>query len=345
MIKYPASYARMRGLKGKLMGRNGLEDFLNTPDLQAALSVLTRSYYGENFQDSTDLHQIEHGLKQDLIVSYIKILTFLRGSSGCFFQCMLSRFELLSLKSIVRWLAQKDSPEESPEPFIFSLGKYNTLHLEEALETEDLEACVALMKDTPYARALEIGYEQYKEDGELFPIELALDQDYYQRLWRAMKSLGPVDQINVGRLLGIQYDITNLLWILRFKEYYGFSPEQIFQYTVPHGWKIKEDTFRMLAENEDVAKTINETQIEPYTRVFQSAKQVDGNFVMGLDIALSRYLYRESRETLTKFHLQASVLVAFFLIKEMEIRDIITIISGRNLGLSQERIRSYLITL
>jgi vacuolar-type H+-ATPase subunit C/Vma6 len=46
-----------------------------------------------------------------------------------------------------------------------------------------------------------------------------------------------------------------------------------------------------------------------------------------------------------KFPLQVAPLLAFFMWKEMEIRDIITVLSGKDLGLPQERIREYIITL
>jgi vacuolar-type H+-ATPase subunit C/Vma6 len=66
---------------------------------------------------------------------------------------------------------------------------------------------------------------------------------------------------------------------------------------------------------------------------------------MGAEISLNRYLYKECQATFMKFPLQMALLFAFFIAKEMQIRDIVTILSGRNLGLAPERIRTYLITL
>jgi len=358
MIKYPASYARMRGLKGKLLGKAQLESFLGASDTRAITSALSHTVYGEHLRDPVDLPGIEHGLKQDLAVSYMKILTFLKGKSGRFLETLLGKFELLNLKSIIRWLARgpRDT-EDSVEPFIFSLGKYHSIPVKEALEADDLESCIALMRNTPFARPLEIGYQQYVEAGQalgpattgkLFPLELALDLDYYEKLWQSLDALGPLDKHNAGRLLGIQYDITNLVWILRFKEYYKLPPEQVFQYIIPHGWKIHGDIFWEVAADGDVTGAIVARQVDPYDDLLRATTQVNHEvhpYILAVELRLLRYLYRESLETFMRFPLQAALLLAFFILKEMEIRDIITILSGRNLGIPQERIRSYMVTL
>ena len=345
MIKYPASYARMRGLKGKLIGKAQLESFLGAPDTGAITSVLGQTVYGEQLRGSTALPWIEHGLKQDLAVSYIKILTFLKGRSNRFVKALLDKFELINLKSIIRSFVHSSAVEKSIEPFIFSLGKYHTIPIGEALEADDLENCIALMERTPFSRPLEIGYQQYESEGKLFPLEFALDLDYYERLWEALDALGPLDKHNAGRLMGIQYDITNLIWIFRFKEYYGFSPEQISQYIIPHGWKIHGDIFREIAAYSDVADAITALQVSPYDDLLRSVSRVGDSFILGVELHLLRYLYHESLQIFMRFPLQAAQLIAFFICKEMEIKDIITVLAGKHLGLPQERIRPYMITL
>ena len=346
MIKYSASHARMRGLKGKLLGKAQLESFLGASDAQAIISALSRTVYGEQIRDSVDLPLVEHYLKQDLAISYMKILTFLRGRPARFVEALLGKFELLNLKSIIRSLAGGDDrAPELVEPFIFPLGKYHAIPIEGALNAADLESFIALMGKTPFARPLEIGYQQYKSEGRLLPLELALDLDYYERLWQSLDALGPLDKHNAGRLLGIQYDVINLVWILRFKEYYGFSPEQIFQYIIPHGWRINEDIFWEVAADSDVTGAIVSLHVKPYDDLLRSVPQINSSFILGVELCLLRYLYRESLGTFMKFPLQAALLVAFFVCKEMEIRDIITVLAGRHLGLPQERIRSYMITL
>jgi V/A-type H+-transporting ATPase subunit C len=308
----------MRGLKGKLLGKAQLEGFLGASDTQAIASVLSGTFYGEHLGDSVDLSRIEHGLKQDLAVSYMKILTFLKGKSGRFLEVLLGKFELFNLKSIIRSFARESANNElaarstgdSVEPFIFSLGKYHTIPIEAALEADDLESCIALMEKTPFARPLEIGYQQYVEAGQarrpaptgkLFLLELALDLDYYERLWQALDALGPLDKHNAGRLLGIQYDITNLVWILRLKEYYSLSPEQIFQYIIPHGWKIHGDTSWEVAADSNVIGAIVALQVSPYDDLLRSVTQVNRrgdpagrSYILSVELRLLRYLYRQS---------------------------------------------------
>jgi V/A-type H+-transporting ATPase subunit C len=345
MVKYPPSYARMRGLKGKLIGQAQLESFLGTSDTGAITSVLGQTAYGDHLRDATSIPWIEHGLKQDLVECYVKILVFLRGRAGRFVEALLRKFELLNLKSIVRSFVHGSIIEEPVQSFIFSLGKYHTIPIQEALKADDLESLIALMERTPFSRPLEIGYQQYESAGRIFPLELALDLDYYERLWEALDALGPFDKHSASRLMGIQYDITNLVWIFRFKEYYGFSPEQIYQYIIPHGLRIHGDVFREIAASDDVVESVVNLRVKPYDDLLRSVPRVDNSFILGAELDLLRYFYRESLKIFMKFPFQAAQLIAFFVCKEMEIKDIITILSGKHLGLSQERIRSYMITL
>ena len=346
MMTYPASYARMRGLKGRLLGKDQLEAFLQASDAQAIISVLNHTVYGEQLRDSMSPSQIEHALKQDLVASYIKILTFLRGKPAHFVKALLEGFELLNVKSVIRALVQ-ESPhaKDALAPFIFSLGKHHTVPIKRILGAADLKSCVGLMRKTPFARSLEIGYHQYESEKRLFLFELVLDMGYYERLWRALNDLSSMDKYNASELMGLQYDMINLIWMLRFKEYYKLPPEQMFQYILPHGWKINKDVFWEIAAESDITGAIVARRMNPYYRLLRSVTQVDDNHILGVEVSLLRYLYNRSRKALLGFPLQAAPLVAFFVLKEMEVRDIITILAGKRLGLPQERIRSYLVTL
>ena len=345
MIKYSASYARMRGLKGKLIGREQLEALLQVSDFRSVLSSLKNTFYGEQIRDLVDISLVEHALKQDLIISYMKILTFLRGKPAELLKTFLGRFELYNIKTIVRSLVYGKTPKEKVTPFIFSLGKYHTIPIDEALESENIESFIKITKNTPFARPLEIGYQQFEAEKTLFPLEIALDIDYYVRLKQALDSLGPVDKIDSWELLSLYYDIINLIWLFRFKEYFKFTPEQIFQYIIPYGQHIKGELFWKIAGESDLARAIDDIGLKPYDHLLRSAKQINGNYILGIEISLFRYLYNQSIKVLMKFPLQSAPFIAFFIIKEMEIRDIITILTCKNIGASQEKIRDYLITI
>ena len=100
-----------------------------------------------------------------------------------------------------------------------------------------------------------------------------------------------------------------------------------------------------MAEESDVVETLVSHHVRPYNKLLSPDMQLDGSRILGIELDLLRYLYHESKVTFMKFPLQASSLLAFFICKEMEIRDIIAILAGKQLELSQERIRSYIVTL
>jgi len=345
MIEYSAPYARMRGIKGKLFDKTQLEGFLGAPDARSIVASISRTISQGQDQDFMDVFHVEHRLKQELIISYTKILTFLKGKPANFIKLLLGRFELLNAKSIIRFIANKSNTNISVEPFIYSLGKYHTIPLKDALEAGDLKNLTNIMKRTPFGRPMEIGYNQYEASGTIFSLELALDLDYYKRVWDSIQALGVMDKTNAIYLLGTQFDILNILLIYRFKEYYKLPPEQIIQYAIPYGWMININTIQKIALENDVLRTIIENGISPYDSILESIVPIDGNLIIGAEVSLFRYLYKESIKAFMNFPLQIVPLLAFFIIQEMQVRDIITILTGRNLGLTIDRIRAYLITL
>jgi len=346
MIEYSAANARMHGLKGKLLSADEYDALLQASDIQACLSVLSRSAYNESIQDLTDLDQIEHSLKQDFVSSCIKIITFLTGKAPYgFFGTLISKFDLINLKSIIRALVKRSSLETVSKPFIISLGRYHVIPIEKILEVNSLDSLVTLMRNTPFARALEIGYQQYETEQKSLSMELALDFDYYMNMWQFLDNLDSADKRNTGNLLGTQCDIFNLVWIMRFREYYGFPPEQISQYIIPHARKIDTNVFWKIVGDNDITGAIVNLELHPYDEIIRSITQVDGNKILSIELELLRYLRRMSLRAIIRFPLQAASLMAFFILKELEIRDIIAILTGKNLDLSQERIKSHLITL
>ena len=117
------------------------------------------------------------------------------------------------------------------------------------------------------------------------------------------------------------------------------------QYIIPHARKINTKVFWKITSDSDITGAIVNLGLHPYDKIIRSVTQVDGNPILSIEIELLRYLCRMSLRTIIRYPLQAASLVAFFILKELEIRDIITILTGKHLGLSQERIKSHLITL
>jgi len=345
MITYSAPYARMRALKGKFLGQAQIESLLQSPDVQSVMSLLSQTDYWEQVQNLSTSREIEHGLKQNLILNYIKILTFLRGRPARFVTTLLEKFDLLNLKAIIRSLINQNSSTEKSAPFIFSLGKYHKIPIEKALEARNMGELLRVMENTPYFRPLEIGYQQYEAEKSSLPLEIALDLDYYSRLQSDFNSLGIVDKIIAGKLLGIDYDIINLTWMVRFKEYHKLSPEQIYQYILPNGWKIQRQVFWRIIASGDILDSIKDHHIRPYDRVLDLSEPINDNADLGAEITLLRFLYNQSSKALQGFPLHIASFLGFFIMKEMEIRDIMAIFNGKSLGLPQDQIRKYLITL
>jgi len=268
----------------------------------------------------------------------------MRGRSAHFIEDSLGRFDLYNTKTIIRSLIKGINISDNSSTQIYTLGKYHKIKIQEAIGARDLAGFVEVMKNSPFASSLNIGYDQYESESDLMSLEIALDLGYYSRLQEAFDSLGPFDKSGAKRLIGMHYDMMNITWMLRFREHYKFTPEQIFQYILPYGWKFKPPVFWKIIGSSNIIEALQERYMHPYDQVLASAEPIDGNPILGAEIALMKFFYQESIKSLRGYPLQIAPIFGFFVMKEMEIRDITTILSSKTLGLSQDRIRTHLIT-
>ncbi|RKY78589.1 hypothetical protein DRQ12_05710 [candidate division KSB1 bacterium] len=335
MSEYAAAYGRMRALKGKLLSREEFDTLLKAPVLNEAVAFV-RTHTGVEISDTTSLSQIEHKLKESLLVDYLKIIKFLDGGPAEVVKCLISRFELINLKAIFH---SKMAGVKLSEEFIFDLGPHCTINLENLLRAQNLEECFEICEITMYKTTAALLSRSFK-DGKPYPLCLTLDLDYYQRLHNSLSRLSYFDKQNAEIFLGTQIDVLNILRFLRLKFNYSFSPGEIFHYILPYGLKFTKALFWKIAEAED---PISLFKLKPYNQILTALQ--GANVALDAEIALNRYLFNfAKRKIIGTSPFQITPLLAFFMLKEFEIRDIISILNGKKLGLEPAEIKKHLIT-
>lgn len=341
MSKYAASYGRMMALKGNLLSESDFKRLVETQSINDAIVMLGDMGYDGllDQRESLDDKEIQHTLEQDLITSHIKIFSFLSGNPLKFANLLMQRFELTNLKTILRVLISSSSAETAT-PFILRLGKFQSLPIDELLATQSMEECIEALKNTPYEDASKRAYEVYNSDQNLFSMEVALELDYYNRF---IKSLKFFNDKSLSQIIGIEIDAKCISWALRFRYNYKLKPEKIFQYMVAGRWQFSDKLFWDVISSDDIEGTISALSSSPYRRLFSSIGRSDNDIIEQIEILLQQDLYQKARSWFLKYPLRISVLLAYLLLKESEVHDLIAIIYGKLFDIPQERIERYLI--
>lgn len=338
MSEYSAAYARMRALKGKLLSPEDLETLLKLDRLDEAI-IFIGERMGVEVREAIPLTQLEHRLKETLLIDMVKIGKFLDGEPSQILACLISEFERINLKTILR---AKLTLTKIPEGSLFQLGPYSTFAPEELMKATSVEECFNILKDTVYKGPLVLMSESIRERRE-YLIDLALDRDYYRRLHAYISNLPFSERQNAERLLGTQIDVLNIIRLLRLKFNYSLSPEEMFHYMLPHGLRFTESVFWKVASSEDPLSTF---PIKPYAKILLSCLHQEGDVVSAAEVLLNRYLFNFTRRQIVRVSpFEITPLLAFFLLKRFEIKDIVCILNGKKLGMKEDKIREYLITL
>mgnify|MGYP002354437402 FL=1 len=93
---------------------------------------------------------------------------------------------------------------------------------------------------------------QFKAQGCIFPLEIAIDTAGYDSIVAGLKPLKGVDRKGVEGLTGRLIDGVNLCWLVRFRHLYGLSPEETINYILPGGRYLDLKTLGTLARAADL---------------------------------------------------------------------------------------------
>ena len=82
------------------------------------------------------------------------------------------------------------------------------------------------------------------------PVEIALDHHFYRQLIAAVSELSKTDRAVAQRLVGVQIDMENISWLIRFKSFYHMSLQEVLEYSIPAGVNLNRELIASAYEAE-----------------------------------------------------------------------------------------------
>ncbi len=339
MLRYSRPNAELRGMISRLLSPEQLRALAAVPDLEGVLRSLLGTDYEEVARRLLDRRattdDAERALVQGLVEAFRRTAFLLGGSQAALVVQMVRELELDNLKVILRAKARGESAD-MVRPLLAPLPGLSNLPYEELLRAEDVEAVVHLLDNREYGPVLAAALPRYEAEGNLFPLETALDLHYYRRLWEAVLGLSGRDLQVARRMMGIRFDLLNVDWILRYRLIYHLSPEEIFNYTLPYGWRVDDAVVRRAAPADGI-DAIASALPEPYRSIVAGVSGAQDP-VERAGLMLRRYLVRASRSALTGDPFQIGVALAFLWLKEAEVHDLRAVLEAKRYDLPPEAI-------
>lgn len=342
--RYSAVNAKVRAQEGRMLDKDQIMKLLECKSFQEALFYLNDHtdygrLLGNHAVESIHRGQLELILKREHVKKLDQFIHYFSGIYKDLLRILFIRYEIEDIKVIIRGKLIKKSSLEL-DSLVTHESSLSTISYEELLKAEDIEEVVEKLKDTIYYRHIANLSKDVHREG-FFPIETELDFVYYIQLRKFLKNLGPEDRLVLERINGIQCDLQNLQWIYRAKKYYDISPAIVLGYTIYDGFRLNKEKLKELSYAKSIEDFIEMLKGMPYERLFRVSEREE--YLLERDIL--SYLKKIYLSYKKAYRTNISVLISFFELAYLEMRDVITIVENKRYSVNTEESLKYITAL
>ncbi len=339
-IRHGALSSKVRVLYGKRLSNEDMNELLKKRSVGDIASFLKETpSYSDALSGINErlVHrgQLESIIRKKLFEEYIKIFNFASGTEKAFLKTILMKYEIEQILSFIRFLRAGQ-----PEEFIYSIPEFivekSGIDFVQMSKCNHFSEFLSVLETTPFYKVL----LKFKSDEQInyTILENVLYSFYYSLLFNKMLPLFSKDiKESLLKSIGSQIDLLNIGRIIRLKEYYNADAKMISEQLLPFHFKLNFAlTQEMIAAKnaEEVYEIIKKTS---YAKLFSEHKfSFIEQYEYEIVLEISKTAMRSGTPSI-------SIPVAYFNLKEIEIKNIIAIIEGKRYNMSYDDIKKHLI--
>ena len=238
--RYVYLNALLRARLSRRLGAHEMHALANAADMSEVASLLRNTDYRELsplIESGAPLKLIEKALLKIEIGRYRSALRHARGAAANLIFSLMEVYDVGKVQGLLRLWKEKEMEERDG---IIEEKICWDIPADDILNAASIEEIILLLDATPFRKALMSGYERYRRSGQLFPLEAAVEADYFKRLWETIGTLGALDRSMASRIMGIEIDVRNVESLIRLKRYAGFSASDARDALLPGGLNLGE---------------------------------------------------------------------------------------------------------
>lgn len=341
---YAALNARVRAMYSDKLPPDMWARLEEAPDLRTMTGHLKETVYGPYLdrvaEESLTPRRTAYQIQGRIADVYRAIIGWAPESSHAVLDQVYRHFEVDNLKAVLRGV-ETGTPWSRVQFVLFPFGPASVLPGEKMSASGDMRSAVEKLHGTPYYPTVDHAMARYHAEGSVFPLEVALDLSYWRNLWTALRHLAGQDREQCLRIVGSWMDMNNLMWAIRYRVYHRLSEEEIINYTLPFGHRVRDEDIRGIAAGSDIAQIVS--RVYPDMPELEALLDSPRSGLPIAEVLLRRRVARECRRALAGYPFQLGVPLAFALLSEMETRDLTLLIESKSLHTPPEMYRPYLL--
>lgn len=341
---YAAISTRVRAMYADLLTPQDMTRLSNASDFPSLFSALKSTPYGKYLSGLKDneltsrrvILQIRHRLAD----SYSSVVQQAPEQTRPLIRQLFRYFEVGNLKAVLRSIQTVSSWRtdvaawDRVREVLFPFGSFSTIPAQAMVESGSVTSAVDLLKGSPYESIMSFAMKRFSAEQNLFPLEVALDLDYWRRLWGEVKNLKGKDREMGGKLIGSLLDLNNLMWVIRYKTYHNLSEEELINYTLPFGYRVRDEDVRAIAAGADIATVVS--RIYPNIPDVNALLERPQSGLPKLEHLLKRQVMQQCVSAFIGYPFHIGLPLAYLLLSDFEIQDLVVLIEAKSSNLSDE---------
>jgi V/A-type H+/Na+-transporting ATPase subunit C len=341
---YAAISARVRAMYSYLLNPQDFARLSDAPDFPTLISQLKQTAYApylENLKEKDMTPQkVDLAIKGRLADSYRSVIQMAPEHARPLLKKLYRYFEVQNLKAVLRAIVT-DPDWERVQDVLFPMGTMTVLPAQAMVEAGSVGAAVELLQGTPYYDTLSFAMKRYSAEQNLFPLEVALDLYFWRQLWQEAKKLQGQDREQASRIVGSLMDVNNLMWVIRYKVYHQLSEEEVINYTLPFGYRVRDEDVRAIAAGADLSTVVG--RVFPGIPDLNMLLEEPRKGLPQLEIELKRRLMKQCLAAFTGNPFHIGVPLAFLILSELEIEDLTVLIEAKSSEMPEAEFLPYML--
>ncbi len=337
---YSGITTKSKAKQGKLFKEEDYEELISQKSVKDFVLYLKsnsayHSYFDSFNENIVHRGQIEKILREALYESYQSLYRFADRKQRKQMGLIYSHYEMTMLSECLRKL-YSNSIDIDYKTYINILNGHISIPMEKLVEAKSIDEFIQLLKGTPYENVFQpiVNSKSYT----LFDLVMHLNCYYYKTVWKRKNKVLP-HAMNEAftKCIGTKIDIMNIMMIYRCKKYYGVDQNEIIPILIPVCYKLKKRELNELIAANSISEFMTKLQLTIY--------KVEGEHLTQDDMEYAYYqkIMKAFKESKRNNPLSMSPIFSYLYQKEKELDNLTTIVEGIRYGMSQAKIREFLI--
>ncbi len=245
------------------------------------------------------------------------------------------KYALFNLKTLLRGKLY-DLDQQEIRNHLFDLPASIGLPYQELVRAENVLELLRQLETSAYHQIARQAREIYEKHREPLALEAAVDRLYYTGIVRQIMASDSHHLDSLRRLMGAELDRVALLWLLRFRLTYQFSPSETYYQLVPSTRLLTRERLLHLV-NLDTFERILEALPDPLNRLLADSRDISE-----VQQRIGHYTQLQIRGVLSRSQSGVARALAYLMLRESDLFLLFAVARGRLLQFPDATIRAAL---